>query len=145
MTVASRHASGTDLESRLITPAEEVYVPEDGHHMSLKRTSEDGVLHTVAGITGVGWTGSVLGYLGTAVGYGSPGNPQSFLYLGGVLFVATVGLDRLRGCCRSENGRTDRKNGHAGRGTIHLRTPHQNRVWTEPPLGAVRPPKRPST
>jgi hypothetical protein len=66
--------------------------------MSLKRTvlSEDGVLDTVAGITGLGWTGSVLGYLGTVVGYGGLGNPQSLLYLGGALFVTTFGLDRLR-------------------------------------------------
>jgi hypothetical protein len=72
--------------------------------MSLKRTvlSEDGVLDTVAGITGLGWTGSVLGYLGTVVGYGSLGNPQSLLYLGGACFVATVGLDRLRTALSSE-------------------------------------------
>jgi hypothetical protein len=64
------------------------------------------VLHTVAGITGVGWTGSMPGYLETAVGYGSPGDPQSVLYLGGVLFVATVGFDRLRRAL-SERERSD--------------------------------------
>ena len=55
-------------------------------------------LDQVAGVTGVGWTASLLGYLGTMVGYGNTliTNPQSLLYLGGVLLVTTLGLDRLR-------------------------------------------------
>lgn len=56
------------------------------------------VLDQAAGITGLGWTGSVLGYLSTMVGYGNSvvASPQSLLYLGGALFVTTLGLDRLR-------------------------------------------------
>jgi hypothetical protein len=54
-------------------------------------------LDQAAGLTGVGWTASLIGYLSTMVGYGNTlvANPQSLLYLGGVLFVATLGLDRL--------------------------------------------------
>lgn len=56
------------------------------------------VLDELVGIAGVGWTVSILGYLVSAVGtgVGVVANPQSLLYLGGLLFVATVGLDRLR-------------------------------------------------
>lgn len=55
-------------------------------------------LDQLAGLTGVGWTTSLLGYLGAAVGYGSSlvARPSSLLYLGGALFLATLGLDRLR-------------------------------------------------
>lgn len=59
-------------------------------------------LNQLAGITGIGWTASILGYLATMIGYGSAllsrlvVDPQSLLYLGGALFVATFGLDRLR-------------------------------------------------
>jgi len=68
--------------------------------MSLKTkltVSENG-LDQIAGLTGIGWTTSLLGYLSTTIGYGSAlvTNPQSLLYLGGVLFVATLGLDRLK-------------------------------------------------
>lgn len=44
----------------------------------------------------------MLGYLGTLVGYGNSlvarlvTDPQSLLYLGGALFVTTLGLDRLQ-------------------------------------------------
>lgn len=64
--------------------------------------SDDAVLDQLAGITGLGWTASILGYLGTVVGFGNSlvarlaVDPQSLLYLGGVLFVTTLGLDRLR-------------------------------------------------
>jgi hypothetical protein len=68
--------------------------------MSLKGKlpANEDTLDQVAGVTGVGWTASLLGYLSTMVGYGNSlvTNPQSLLYLGGVLFVATLGLDRLR-------------------------------------------------
>lgn len=64
--------------------------------------SEKDVLTQLAGITGLGWTASILGYLGATIGYGNSlvarfvTDPQSLLYLGGVLFVATLGLDRFR-------------------------------------------------
>jgi hypothetical protein len=55
----------------------------------------------IAGITGIGWTVSVLGFLSTVFGYGNVivarvvADPFSLLYLGGVLFLTTLGLDRL--------------------------------------------------
>lgn len=55
----------------------------------------------LAGITGLGWTTSTLGFLGTALGYGNSvvsrlvTDPQSLLYVGSVCFVATLGLDRI--------------------------------------------------
>lgn len=58
-------------------------------------------LTQIAGITGLGWTISILGFLSTVVGYGASlvtrfvTDPQSLLYLGAVFFLATVGLDRL--------------------------------------------------
>lgn len=58
-------------------------------------------LHQLAGFTGFGWSMSVLGYLSTLLGYGNSvlgrlaADPQSFLYLGAVFFLATLGLDRL--------------------------------------------------
>ena len=61
-----------------------------------------GVLDQLAGITGLGWTVSILGYLGSVIGFSNSlltrlvVEPQSLLYLGGALFVATFGLDRLR-------------------------------------------------
>lgn len=66
------------------------------------KPSLDGeTLHQLAGFTGFGWTMSVLGFLSTIVGYGNSlvsrlvTDPQSFLYLGAVFFLATLGLDRL--------------------------------------------------
>jgi hypothetical protein len=59
-------------------------------------------LYQLAGITGLGWTVSILGYLSTVfANEDTPGtslvtNPQSLLYLGAFLFVVTLGLDRLR-------------------------------------------------
>jgi hypothetical protein len=59
-------------------------------------------LDQLAGLTGLGWTASVLGYLGSVIGFGNSiisrlvADPISLLYLGGVLLVATVGLDRLQ-------------------------------------------------
>ncbi len=55
-------------------------------------------LDQVAGITGIGWTTSFLGYLSTVIGSGNAliTNPHSLLYLSGVLFVTTLGLDRLK-------------------------------------------------
>lgn len=69
----------------------------------LNRLTQDrDALNQLAGITGLGWTTSILGYLVAVLGYGSTilsrlvVDPRSLLYLGGALFVATLGLDRLR-------------------------------------------------
>jgi vacuolar-type H+-ATPase subunit I/STV1 len=59
------------------------------------------VLDQVAGVTGIGWTASILGYLSVIVGYGDEfvtrlvADPELLLYLGIVLFLATAGLDGL--------------------------------------------------
>ena len=64
--------------------------------------SEFEFLDQIAGITGVGWTASVLGYLMTVIGYGNSVisrlvvEPRSLLYVGSVLFLVTLGLDRLQ-------------------------------------------------
>lgn len=64
--------------------------------------SDKNVIDQLAGITGLGWTTAILSYLGTVFGYGSSlvtrlaVEPQSLLYLGGALLVATFGLDRLQ-------------------------------------------------
>ncbi|WP_440988908.1 hypothetical protein [Haloarchaeobius baliensis] len=56
----------------------------------------------MAGVTGLGWTVSILAYLSTLLGYGNAavarlvGSPRALLYLGGGLLVATLGLDRLQ-------------------------------------------------
>jgi hypothetical protein len=63
---------------------------------------DDDRLYQLGGITGLGWTVSLLGYLGAIVGYGNSlitrlvAEPQSLLYVGGVLFLTTFGLDRLQ-------------------------------------------------
>lgn len=59
-------------------------------------------LDQIAGITGVGWTASLLGYLMTVIGYGNSiisrlvVEPRSLLYVGSTLFVVTLGLDRVQ-------------------------------------------------
>ncbi|EMA65122.1 hypothetical protein C461_14810 [Halorubrum aidingense JCM 13560] len=59
-------------------------------------------LDQLGGVTGLGWTVSLLGYLTSVIGYGNAlvsrliADPQSFLYVGSVLFVATLGLNRLQ-------------------------------------------------
>jgi hypothetical protein len=59
---------------------------------------DEDTLSQVAGITGLGWTASLLGYLSIVLGHGSSlvTNPLSLLYLGGILLVATLGLDQLK-------------------------------------------------
>ncbi|PSP92882.1 hypothetical protein BRC91_11840 [Halobacteriales archaeon QS_4_62_28] len=58
-------------------------------------------LNGIAGITGVGWTTSMLGFLSAMLGYGNGlvtrlvADPRSLLYIGSVLFVTTLGIDRL--------------------------------------------------
>lgn len=67
--------------------------------MAIERNEgSEETLDQVAGITGVGWTASLLGYLSTVLGFNTAlgANPQSLLYLGAVLFVTTLGLDRVR-------------------------------------------------
>lgn len=71
--------------------------------MSLKKSleSDKDLLNQLTGLTGLGWTTSILGYLSTVIGYGNSlviriADPQSLLYLGAGFFVATLGLDRLR-------------------------------------------------
>lgn len=64
--------------------------------------SDDAVLHELAGITGVGWTASSLGFIGSLVWYGNaPGPSQplgSWVLLAVAIgcFVTTVGLDAFR-------------------------------------------------
>lgn len=55
----------------------------------------------LAGVTGIGWTTSLLGFLSSVIGYGNGivgrlvTEPSSLLYLGGLFFLTTLGLDRL--------------------------------------------------
>lgn len=75
--------------------------------MNRETEPDASVLERAAGVTGVGWTASALGYLGAAIGVGDTpiSNPQSLLYLGVVCFLATVGIDRLND--RRSDGKTD--------------------------------------
>jgi hypothetical protein len=55
----------------------------------------------LAGLAGLGWTTSTLGFLGTVLGYGNSvvsrlvTEPSSLLYVGAVCFLAMLGLDRI--------------------------------------------------
>ncbi|EMA66397.1 hypothetical protein [Halorubrum kocurii] len=66
------------------------------------RESDTDLLNQLTGLTGLGWTTSVLGYLSTVIGYGNGvisrlvAEPQSLLYVGGSFFLLTLGLDRLQ-------------------------------------------------
>lgn len=59
-------------------------------------------VYQLAGLTGVGWTASILAYACTVLGYWNwlpvprIGEPELLLYLAGSLFLATVGLDYFR-------------------------------------------------
>jgi hypothetical protein len=70
--------------------------------LRLDALSDEQVLDELAGITGLGWTASVLGALGSLAGYGNSlfstlaVGPLSLLSLGVACFLATLGLDRLR-------------------------------------------------
>ena len=74
--------------------------------MALKQrlAANEDTLDQVAGVTGFGWTSSLLGYLSVATGYSDTlvTEPQSLLYVGVVLFVTTLGLDRLKQALASE-------------------------------------------
>lgn len=71
--------------------------------MVAKRISslDSETLDQLAGITGLGWTTSTLGFLSAVLGYGNGiasrlvAEPQAFLYVGLAFFLATLGLDRL--------------------------------------------------
>ena len=77
-------------------------------------------LDQLGGVTGVGWTVSLLGYLTTVIGYGNAlisrliGDPQSFLYVGSDLFVATLGLNRLQSTTEGEQSVPEREQSATG-------------------------------
>ena len=77
------------------------------------RDSDTDLLNQLSGLTGLGWTGSVLGYLSTMIGYGNglisrlATEPKSLLYVGGSFFLLTLGLDRLQHRIVAERGRED--------------------------------------
>ncbi|WP_246986508.1 hypothetical protein [Halorientalis marina] len=68
--------------------------------MNLDGLSDD-EMDRLAGLTGLGWTGSLLLYLAAVIGTGNGvvtklvANPRGLLYVGAVLFVLTAGLDHL--------------------------------------------------
>lgn len=68
---------------------------------TVRRSLSEDELDSLAGITGLGWTGSLLAYLSTIVGVGNAyvtrlvADPQSLLYVCAVCFAVTFGLDRL--------------------------------------------------
>ena len=71
--------------------------------MSLRemQESEKDILNQLSGLTGLGWTTSLLGYLSMVLGYSNSiliriADPQSLLYLGVCFFLTTLGIDRLR-------------------------------------------------
>lgn len=63
--------------------------------------SKEQALENLTGLTGLGWTTSLLAFFSTVLGFGSGivtrlvTTPQSLLYFGVALFLATLGLDRL--------------------------------------------------
>jgi hypothetical protein len=76
-------------------------------------STEQGRMYQMAGVTGLGWTVSILAYLSTLLGYGNVvvarlvGSPRALLYLGGGLLVATLGLDRLHGMATGDDDGDD--------------------------------------
>lgn len=81
--------------------------------MGLKQVVDGDVAARLASVTGLGWTASGLGFLGTVLGYGNSvvgrlvADPQSLLYVGGICFLATLGLDRLAAAA-ADDADTDR-------------------------------------
>lgn len=71
--------------------------------------ADDEFLDELAGITGVGWTASTIGFIGALVGYGNTvasylvAGPRSLLYLGIGFFLPTFGLDRLKNARSAED------------------------------------------
>lgn len=84
--------------------------------MSLRviRDTDKDLLNQLTGLTGIGWTASVLGYLSTVIGYGNglisrlATEPQSLLYVGGSFFLLTLGLERLQNRTATERGGEER-------------------------------------
>jgi hypothetical protein len=72
------------------------------------RDADKDLLNQLTGLTGLGWTASVLGYLSSVIGYGNGvigrlvAEPRSLLYVGGSFFLITLGLDRLQGRLAAE-------------------------------------------
>jgi len=68
----------------------------------LTPTSKGELLDQLAGLTGIGWTVSILGFLSAVLDIGPAlverlgPDPESLLAVGVALFVATAVLDRLR-------------------------------------------------
>jgi hypothetical protein len=64
-------------------------------------TSTEDALDQLDGITGLGWTAALIGYLVSLIDLGGSvltevvPDTASLLSLGGVLFAPTLGLDRL--------------------------------------------------
>jgi len=85
---------------------------EDDLPMHLKElpTFDPELFYQLAALTGIGWTVSLLGFLSTLLGWGDEYvtrlfvEPRVLLYLGIVLFVATVGLDWLGRVQATEEG-----------------------------------------
>lgn len=77
------------------------------------RDVDKDLLNQISGLTGMGWTASVLGYLSTVMGYGNGlvsrlvAEPQSLLYVGGSFFLLTLGLDRLQSRAVGEGSREE--------------------------------------
>lgn len=86
---------------------------------SIHDTDKD-LLNQLTGLTGLGWTTSVLGYLSTVIGYGNGlisrlvAEPQSLLYVGGGFFVLTLGLDRFRNRLLDGEGGGDERTAETG-------------------------------
>jgi hypothetical protein len=81
--------------------------------LRLIRDTDEDLLNQLTGLTGLGWTTSVLGYLSTVIGYGNGlisrlvAEPQSLLYVGGSFFLLTLGLDRLQSRLVAKRGREE--------------------------------------
>jgi hypothetical protein len=81
--------------------------------LPLIRDVDKDLLNQISGLTGMGWTASVLGYLSTVMGYGNGlvsrlvAEPQSLLYVGGSFFLLTLGLDRLQSRAVGEGSREE--------------------------------------
>ncbi|MFW6317503.1 MAG: hypothetical protein ACOC06_03435 [Halorubrum sp.] len=88
--------------------------------LRLLRDIDKDLLNQLSGLTGMGWTASVLGYLSTVMGYGNGlvsrlvTEPQSLLYVGGSFFLLTLGLDRLQSRTVTEGSPEERRDERRG-------------------------------
>mgnify|MGYP000580871393 CR=1 FL=1 len=75
---------------------------EEEMRLSPRTLADEELLHELAGITGVGWTASSLGFIGSLLWYGDGIGAshslatRALLYLAIASFLATLGLDALR-------------------------------------------------